>query len=58
MDRVTEFSEVKVDRKCRQRTVDEKRQIEEETLSSEDIVTQRTLINELMISFLGHTIWL
>ena len=34
MDTVTEFSEVKVARKYRRRTVDEKRQIVEETLSS------------------------
>jgi hypothetical protein len=34
MDTVTQFSEVKVDRKYRRRTVDEKRQIVEETLSS------------------------
>jgi transposase len=34
MDTVTEFTEVKVARKYRRRTVDEKRQIVEETLSS------------------------
>jgi transposase len=33
MDTVTEFTEVKGARKCRRRTVDEKRQIVEETLS-------------------------
>jgi transposase len=34
MDTVTEFTEVKGARKYRRRTVDEKRQIVEETLSS------------------------
>jgi transposase len=34
MDTVTEFTEVKVARKYRRRTVDEKRQIVDETLSS------------------------
>ncbi|ALE55166.1 transposase [Burkholderia sp. HB1] len=47
MDTVTEFSEVKVARKYRRRTVDEKRQIVEETLSSGRSVAEIARSHEL-----------
>ncbi len=47
MDTVTEFSEVKVARKYRRRTVDEKRQIIEETLSSGRSVAEIARNHEL-----------
>ncbi|MEX3901047.1 transposase [Paraburkholderia sp. BR10954] len=47
MDTVTEFSEVKVARKYRRRTVDEKRQIVEEALSSGRSVAEIARSHEL-----------
>ncbi|WP_454825134.1 IS66-like element accessory protein TnpA [Paraburkholderia xenovorans] len=47
MDTVTEFTEVKVARKYRRRTVDEKRQIVEETLSSGRSVAEIARSHEL-----------
>ncbi|RKT98646.1 hypothetical protein C7H84_35935 [Burkholderia sp. Nafp2/4-1b] len=47
MDTVTEFSEVRVARKYRRRTVDEKRQIVEETLSSGRSVAEIARSHEL-----------
>ena len=47
MDTVTEFSEVKVARRYRRRTVDEKRQIVEETLSSGRSVAEIARSHEL-----------
>ncbi|WP_181920071.1 IS66-like element accessory protein TnpA [Paraburkholderia sp. BL6669N2] len=47
MDTATEFSEVKVARKYRRRTVDEKRQIVEETLSSGRSVAEIARNHEL-----------
>ncbi|MGF7137615.1 transposase [Paraburkholderia sp. EB58] len=47
MDTVTEFSEVKVARKYRRRSVDEKRQIVEETLSSGRSVAEIARSHEL-----------
>jgi transposase len=50
MDTVTEFSEVKVARRYRRRTVDEKRQIVEETLSSGRSVAEIARSHELNVS--------
>jgi transposase len=47
MDRVTEFTEIKVARKYRRRTVDEKRQIVEEALSSGRSVAEIARSHEL-----------